>query len=196
MRIPLVLFAAVAVSACSTPGNPPAGLIAYACVSGEALHLMAFDPHPARRAWATLGGSAQQGETPAQTAIREFTEESNCAYSPSEINTVELKGPSISPGVPFHLYATQVDFKPVELISQTRQCVDIERSQWVWVRHIDLVRALAQFDESAETPVVLPTMQGEPLQVPLWPRGVQSLKKALQDGVLKETISCDLTQLS
>jgi len=32
--------------------------------------------------------------------------------------------------------------------------------------------------------------------VPLWSRGVESLKKALQDGVLPETINCSATQLS
>jgi 8-oxo-dGTP pyrophosphatase MutT (NUDIX family) len=196
MRLSPVLFSILALSACSSPSAPPAGLIAYSCVAGEALHLMAFDPHPARRAWATLGGGAQPGETPAQTAIREFTEESNCAYTTEELQADELKGPSISPGVPFHLYATQVVFKPVDVIAQTRQCVDIERSQWVWVRHLDLVRALNQFDGSADAALTLPTVQGEPLQVPLWNRGVESLKKALQDGVLPETINCNLTQLS
>lgn len=196
MRLSPVLFSILALSACSSPSAPPAGLIAYSCVAGEALHLMAFDPHPARRAWATLGGGAQQGETPAQTAIREFTEESNCAYTTEELQAGELKGPSISPGVPFHLYAVEVPFKPVDVIAQTRQCVDIERSQWVWVRHLDLVRALNRFDGAADAALTLPTVQGEPLQVLLWNRGVESLKKALQDGVLPETINCNLTQLS
>ena len=181
-------------SACTSSNDrPPAGLIAYACVAGEALHLMAFDPHPARRSWATLGGSAQTDETPGQTATREFTEESNCAYSADEIDSANLKGPSVSPGVPFHLYSVQVPFKSVDEISQTRQCVDIERSQWVWVRHLDLVRALNQIGD--ETTIV-PTVQGEPQQIPLWDRGVQSLRKALQDGVLPETINCQPTQFS
>jgi hypothetical protein len=193
MRLPFVLPALFVIAACSPANAPPAGLIAYSCVAGEALHLMAFDPHPARRSWATLGGSAQQGETPAQTALREFTEESNCAYTGTEIDIGQLKGPSISPGVPFHLYAAQVQFKSVDEIAQTRQCVDIERSQWVWVRHFDLMRTLNQ---AAEGTLTVPTVQGEPAQVPLWDRGVESLKKALQDGVLPETINCSVTQLS
>ena len=193
MRLLFVLPALFVIAACSPANAPPAGLIAYSCVAGEALHLMAFDPHPARRSWATLGGSAQQGETPAQTALREFTEESNCAYTGTEIDISQLKGPSISPGVPFHLYAAQVQFKSVDEIAQTRQCVDIERSQWVWVRHFDLMRALNQ---TAVGTLTVPTVQGEPAQVPLWDRGVESLKKALQDGVLPETINCSVTQLS
>jgi 8-oxo-dGTP pyrophosphatase MutT (NUDIX family) len=193
MRLLFVLPALFVIAACSLVNAPPAGLIAYSCVAGEALHLMAFDPHPARRSWATLGGSAQQGETPAQTALREFTEESNCAYTGTEIDISQLKGPSISPGVPFHLYAAQVQFKSVDEIAQTRQCVDIERSQWVWVRHFDLMRALNQ---TAVGTLTVPTVQGEPAQVPLWDRGVESLKKALQDGVLPETINCSVTQLS
>lgn len=196
MRLTYPIAAALALAACSSTDLPPAGLIAYSCVAGEALHLMAFDPHPARRSWATLGGSAQQGETPAQTAVREFTEESNCAYSAGDIDSTNLKGPSISQGVPFHLYSAQVPFKSVDEISQARQCVDIERSQWVWVRHIDLVRGLNQYDPTSETAFELPTVQGQPLNVPLWSRGVESLKKALQDGVLPETINCNPTQLS
>jgi len=196
MRLTYPLAAALALAACSSTDSPPAGLIAYSCVAGEALHLMAFDPHPARRSWATLGGSAQQGETPAQTAVREFTEESNCAYSAGDIDPATLKGPSISPGVPFHLYSAQVPFKSVDEISQTRQCVDIERSQWVWVRHIDLVRGLNQYDATSDVPLEIPTVQGQPLNVPLWDRGMESLKKALQDGVLPETINCNPTQLS
>ena len=196
MRFSYPIAAVLALAACSSTDLPPAGLIAYSCVAGEALHLMAFDPHPARRSWATLGGSAQAGETPAQTAVREFTEESNCAYNKDEIDVASLKGPSISPGVPFHLYSAQVPFKSVDEISTTRQCVDIERSRWVWVRHIDLVRGLNQHDSTSDAALELPTVQGQPLNVPLWSRGLESLKKALQDGVLPETINCNPTQLS
>ncbi|WP_306481140.1 NUDIX domain-containing protein [Limnobacter sp.] len=196
MRVLFVVSLFSILAACSSSSLPPAGLIAYSCVAGEALHLMAFDPHPTRRAWATLGGSGQKGETPAQTAIREFTEESNCAYRSAELDASQMKGPSISPGVPFHLYTAQVPFKSVDEIAQTRQCVDIERSQWVWVRHLDLVRAINQHTEAAQDPLTVPTVQGQPAQVPLWSRGVESLKKALQDGVLPETINCSATQLS
>jgi 8-oxo-dGTP pyrophosphatase MutT (NUDIX family) len=196
MRFSYPIAAVLALAACSSTDLPPAGLIAYSCVAGEALHLMAFDPHPARRSWATLGGGAQAGETPAQTAVREFTEESNCAYNKDEIDVASLKGPSISPGVPFHLYSAQVPFKSVDEISTTRQCVDIERSRWVWVRHIDLVRGLNQHDSTSDAALELPTVQGQPLNVPLWSRGLESLKKALQDGVLPETINCNPTQLS
>ncbi|MCR2745382.1 NUDIX domain-containing protein [Limnobacter parvus] len=195
MRIYLA-FATLALSACSSSNAPPAGLIAYSCVAGEALHLLAFDPHPSRRSWATLGGSAQKDETPNQTAVREFTEESNCAYSADEIDISNLKGPSISPGTPFHLYATEVPFKSAEQIAEARQCASIERSQWVWVRHLDLLRAVNGFNASGDAPVVVPTVQGEPREVPLWDRGVESLKKALQDGVLPETIGCSATQFS
>lgn len=194
--VPALFTALFTLAACSSSNAPPAGLIAYSCVAGEALHLMAFDPHPARRSWATLGGSAQKGESPSQTAMREFNEESNCAYNDAEIDISQFKGPSISPGVPFHLYTAQVPFKSVDEIAQARQCVDIERSQWVWVRHLDLVRAINQHHEGAQEALTVPTVQGQPAQVPLWDRGVESLKKALQDGVLPETINCSVTQLS
>ncbi|HEX4855171.1 MAG TPA: NUDIX hydrolase [Limnobacter sp.] len=195
-KLPLILVPLALLTACSSPVGPPAGLIAYSCMAGEALHLMAFDPHPARRAWATLGGGAKDGETPAQTAIREFTEESNCAYTPAELDASRLRGPSVSPGIPFHLYLAQVPFKPVQQIAEHRACVDIERSQWVWVRHRDLLQVLNRAAETGGDGLVVPTVQGEPRQVPLWNRGADSLRKALQDGVLPETLDCNLTQLS
>jgi 8-oxo-dGTP pyrophosphatase MutT (NUDIX family) len=195
-RLLALIAPAVLLAACSSPVGPPAGLIAYSCVAGEALHLMAFDPHPARRAWATLGGGAQNGETPVQTAIREFTEESNCAYTQADLDPARFRGPSVSPGVPFHTYSVQVPFKTVEQIAEKRQCVDIERSQWVWLRHRDLMQALNRTAGSPEDSIIVPSMQGEPRQVPLWGRGVESLRKALQDGVLPETLDCGLTQLS
>lgn len=196
MRVLFVLSALFTLVACSSSNLPPAGLIAYSCVAGEAVHLMAFDPHPARRSWATLGGSAKEGETPAQTAVREFIEESNCAYTADELVIDNLKGPSVSSGVPFHLYATEVPFKSVQQIQEARHCVDIERSQWVWVRHLDLLRAVNDSNTTGDQAVVVPTVQGEPREVPLWDRGVESLKKALQDGVLPETIGCNATQFS
>lgn len=175
-------------TACSSQSDgPPAGLAAYACHAGQAHVLLAFDPHPARRAWSTLGGGAQADETPAQTALREFREESNCAYTAEELASIELSGPSVSAGVPFHLYAAKVPFKPISEFDQERSCVDIERSQWVWVKHADLVQALN--NKAMTVPVAL----GPLPQVALWNRGVESLRKAMEDGVLPDnpnTIDC------
>lgn len=196
MKKLFVYSALFTLAACGTSSLPPAGLVAYSCVAGEALHLLAFDPHPSRRAWATLGGGAKAGETPAQTAVREFTEESNCAYSAADIDVSALRGPSISTGVPFHLYSVQVPFKPVSDIAQQRPCADIERSQWVWVRHAELMRAINQYTPDQTEPLSVPVVQGTPGTVPLWGRGVESLRKALQDGVLPETLSCTTTALS
>ncbi|HEX4878927.1 MAG TPA: NUDIX hydrolase [Limnobacter sp.] len=174
-RFAAVLF----LVACSSPAaGPPAGLAAYACHAGVPHFLLAFDPHPARRAWATLGGGAQGNETPVQTALREFREESNCAYAEEELNTLVVAGPSVSPGVPFHLYAAEVAYKSPEDIASPRACVDIERSQWVWVKQDDLMQAIATQTDT------VPVAVGTPATITLWSRGRESLQKALDDGTL------------
>lgn len=185
----LVLFGPVMgvllLSACVGNSLPPAGLMAYACHQGQAVHLLAFDPHPARRAWAHLGGGAKPGETPSQTALREFFEESNCAYPLDELRNTALLGPSIAQGTPFHSYSTQLTFKPSAEVAQSRPCGSVERNQWVWVAHAELVNAVM-----IDPPLPVPVIDGPVARVELWPRGASTVRKALADGALPKDIAC------
>lgn len=162
----------------------PAGIAAFACEKGSALYLLAFDPAPRRQAWGHLGGRAERGETGAQTALREFREESNCAFElPADVAT-HLMGPSTFPGNGFQTFVLQVPFIEAATIAQARQCKDVERNQWVWVSHQVLEAAL----NSSATD--LPVSDGAPAKVHLWRPSLDSLKKARDDGVLPTKDPC------
>lgn len=161
-----------------------AGIAAFACEKGSALYLLAFDPAPRRQAWGHLGGRAESGETGAQTALREFREESNCAFELHVDVATHLIGPSIFPGNGFQTFVLQVPFLEAATIAQARQCKDVERNQWVWVKHDALEAAL---DLSATH---LPVSDGTPEKVHLWRPSLDSLRKARDDGVLPTNDPC------
>ncbi len=162
----------------------PAGVAAYACVQGSAVYLLAFDPAPRRQAWGHLGGRAEPGETGAQTALREFQEESNCAFElPVDVVT-HMIGPSTFPGNAFQTFVLQVPFVDASTIAQARQCKDVERNQWVWVQHEVLQAAL---DLSTTD---LPVSDGTPPTVHLWRPSQDALRKARDDGVLPTRDPC------
>lgn len=172
-------------AASAAPAGPPAGIAAYACHQGTALHLLAFDPAPGRRAWGHLGGQAEPGEAPADTALREFHEESNCAFGDLSAATPTLVGPSVAPGRSgFHTFVLKVPFMPAAQIGQPRRCNDVERNQWVWVAHDPLLQAL---DAPQAT---LPTVDGEPAQIVLWSAARLALLQARRDGVLPARDPC------
>ena len=162
----------------------PAGVAAYACVNGSATYLLAFDPAPGRQAWGHLGGRAEPGETGAQTALREFHEESNCAFALPPDATTRLVGPSVAPGSGFQTFVLQVPFVPADTIAAPRRCAAVERSQWVWVDHAVLHAAL---NGSAPD---LAVKNGQPSTVHLWEPARASLRQARDEGVLPTADPC------
>lgn len=164
--------------------GPPAGVAAYACQGGQALFLLALDPAPGRGGWGHLGGRAEPGETPLQTALRELHEESNCSISPDPAATAQAGGPSVVAGSQFHTYLVEVPHVPASVIARPRRCTDVEREQWVWVTHADLMTAL----DAPEAPVRV--HEGSPAAVPLWQAAWRSLRQARDDAVLPRQDPC------
>lgn len=181
--LPALAQPALAQPALAQPG-PPAGVAAYACQAGEALFLLALDPAPGRGAWGHLGGRAEPGEAPLQTALRELHEESNCSVAPTEAALARATGPSVAAGSRFHTFVVEVPHVPVGLIAQPRRCNDVEREQWVWVAHTDLMTAL----DAPGHPVVV--REGSRASVPLWQPAWRSLRQARDEGVLPRQDPC------
>lgn len=177
--LPLLAAAAVASALAA-----PAGVAAYACVQGRAAYLLAYDPAPGRQAWGHLGGRAERGETGAQTALREFLEESNCAFALPPDATARLIGPSVAAGNGFQTFVLQVPFVPASTIAAPRPCQQVERNQWVWVEHAVLHAAL---ETGARD---LAVQDGALPQVHLWPPARASLAQARTEGVLPATDPC------
>ena len=180
----MVAIASWASGAFSTTTAAPAGVAAVACVQGRAAYLLAFDPAPGRRAWGHLGGRAERGETGTQTALREFHEESNCAFALPPDAASRLKGPSVAAGSGFQTFVLQVPFLPASILAAPRQCEAVERNQWVWVDHAVLHAAL----ESGAPELAV--LDGTPPRVHLWPPARASLDQARREGVLPTTDPC------
>ena len=163
----------------------PAGVIPYACVDAEALVLLAFDAEPERRGWGHFGGTARWGESVAQTAARELHEETNCAFS--EPSAEQLEGLPSSRSGPFVSFFAEVPYQPISQISQDRPtCPSVERSRWVWVRRVDLIRALVGGGQETQ----IDTVEGDVDAIHLWPGAASSLRRAVEDGVLPRADPC------
>lgn len=165
-------------------GGPPAGAAAYACQDGQALYLLARDPAPGRGGWGHLGGRAEAGETPLQTALRELHEESNCSITPLPAAVERATGPSVTASAGFHTYVVEVPHVPADVIAQRRRCNDVEREQWVWVTHADLMAALDAPGTSVRV------HEGSPASVPLWQAAWRALRQARDDGALPRPDPC------
>lgn len=177
------LIAAMLATGLATAAGP-AGVAAFACRDGAALHLLAFDPVPGREGWAHLGGRAEAGESAAETAVREFREESNCAFGAPASLATTLAGPSVVNG--FSTYVMQVPFIVPEVIAQDRGCAHVERAHWVWVAHGKLMEALHSPDASP----VVDVAEGPLRTVHLWPVSARALRQAINDQVLPTKDPC------
>ena len=164
--------------------NVNAGILPFACQNDEAIYLLAYDPNPKRLGWGNFGGGPNQGERAYQTALREFHEETNCAYNIEAINADTLRGPSEFFG--YYTFLLNVPYVEPAEISRPRTCESVERSRWVWVPHQQFTSALAGFDPRAEMRVV----SGEPDRIHLWDGSAASLRKALVDGVIQSQDPC------
>lgn len=183
-----MLITVSAISYCvnsgASPLGPPAGVLGFACKDQIAHYLLAFDPAPRRRAWGHLGGQAEAGESPTQTALREFHEESNCAFRSAGITLDQLQGPSIWPSNRFHTYLLRLPFTPAVEIQAPRSCANVERSDWVWIRHDALHRSLKV--DGLRVKVA----SGTPRDISLWSPARRSLLQAVDDGVFPVADPC------
>lgn len=172
-----------------TPTGVSSGLIAYSCMSDGAKYLLAYDPEDDRRAWGAFGGGAQGNETSRQTAIREFHEETNCAYSRATLETSRLHGPSVYEG--FYSYVIEVPYVDPAVIEITRQCQDVERSFWVWVPHSALITAL-----NSQHPEPYVKIKSKPMKkFYLWDGAAESLRAAKNNGFISNNDPCELSKL-
>ena len=178
-----LLLSAAAAQADTVKGGA-AGIIPYTCSENGALYLLAYDPDRKRRAWGAFGGRPEGNETAAQTARREFYEETNCVYDPETIERLQLKGPSRSGN--FYSYVTEVPFRGAAEIAARRKCTDVERAFWIWVPHAAFIKMLAT---KAASPAV--EIRSKPsVKFYVWDKAARSLRQALADGFLERKDPC------
>lgn len=179
-----MLLLSAATANADTIKGVAAGIIPYTCSENGALYLLAYDPDRKRKAWGAFGGRPEGNESAAQTARREFYEETNCAYDLNAIERFLLKGPSRSGN--FYSYVTEVPFRDVTEIAARRDCTNVERAFWIWVPHAAFIKML-------ETEAVSPAAEIQskpPIKIYIWGGAARSLRKALADGFIKRKDPC------
>lgn len=168
--IPLIMTFSIAVVA-----EPPAGVIAYSCVDQKAQVLLAWDNGKNRNGWAAFGGHGEKGETIAETAAREFREETGCVFQgPLPVSLEQQKRSRIGP---FYTYVSRVEWVDPTLIETSSCGTPGERSQWVWV-------GLEELNKALESGKDVPDLKDPKKRYPLWIAGRLSLDAARSDGLL------------
>ena len=176
LLIGFVILPALVISA-SSLALPPAGVIPYSCQNGEALVLLAYDNGKDRNGWAAFGGGADKGESIAQTAAREFHEETGCVFLVPDAQDLEpLESSAIGT---FHTYAYEVPFVDSAKIEASRCGTVGERKDWIWFRLTDLITALKERED-------IPDRFDSSKTYPLWFVGRVSLQEARDDGILPQ----------
>jgi len=161
----------------------PAGVIPYACIEDGPYILLAFDPVATRVGYAAFGGSRQANETIAETAAREFREETRCAFETPTAEQLEQLTPSESHG--YVSFVAEVPFISHLAIPESPCDARIERVDWQWVKLSDLEAGLATDDER---PQVLVSLMHK--TITLWEKAAQSLRQARADGLIDSDKLC------
>ncbi len=121
-----------------------AGVFAVARHEGAVLALLGLDAHTGR--WADFVGYRKSGESAAETASREFTEETRGAWR-SEVTAAALAGSGDAPhrvGA-VRIYLVEVPFREAAQLAGLADLADTEKSHYCWV---NLRALLASIDAS------------------------------------------------
>ncbi len=164
--------------------SSPAGVIPYACLSGDPYVLLAFDPVASRLGYAAFGGGREGDESIAETAAREFHEETRCVFDTPTAAELEKMNPSFSHG--YYTYVARVPFIGTSLITEHPCEARIERYDYQWVRLSDLNIAL---ENGQKRPEVLARLMFK--NITLWEKSAESLRQAREDGLLPSQGLCE-----
>jgi 8-oxo-dGTP pyrophosphatase MutT (NUDIX family) len=163
-----------------------AGVIAFTEIQGETYVLLA-DHVDSDRGWATFGGSRNDGESPAETASREFREETRCVYErPTEETLAGLPTVSIDT---FVSYVFEVPFVPAQVFSSRtpeEDCIGEdfeERGPWIWVPLDEIVACLAEGDSTGSYRLPAAFVP-DGTTAKLWANSADILREAISSGLL------------
>jgi ADP-ribose pyrophosphatase YjhB (NUDIX family) len=161
----------------------PAGVIAYACIEDGPYVLLAFDPNTNRMGYGVFGGGKKADESIAETAAREFHEETRCIFDTPTAVQLAATRPSERDG--YYSFVAQVPFVSPSAIPQNPCEARLERSDWLWVRYTDLISAL-ESDQSR--PKVRASLDLK--YITLWEGAASALRAAIRDGLLAKQRLC------
>lgn len=160
-----------------------AGVVPYACIEDGAYVLLAFDPKPSRQSYAAFAGGDKKGETLAETAAREFNEETRCVFEKPDVKLLSAMTPSMDHG--HATYVVEVPFVSPLMFPDHPCEARVERSDWLWVRWSDLHKALLTDEREPE---VVASLAHKYIRI--WDKAASSMRSAMSDGLLPEKGLC------
>ncbi len=116
-----------------------AGILPYSVESGEVRVLLGFDGE--NQHWNDFVGVCTPGETPVQTAAREFVEETRGAFEMSDI-ALRLQGAApinVGPTRIFILEIPEISAQQLDRLTRSRNS---EKTAYCWVRLTDLLQSV------------------------------------------------------
>lgn len=138
-------MAVVFASASHLLAEGPAGTILFCMKDSEPWLLLADHAGWSQRGWASFGGGAQDGETPAETAARETEEETKGYFKRQDLLQRIANSTPIADGV-YHFFFVEVEYVPIEEIRNHRQpslnLAFYERSPFAWIPFSEVEKCL------------------------------------------------------
>lgn len=133
-----------------------AGVLPYSRASGEIHVLLGFDPGAG--AWADFVGVCTPGETPPDTAAREFVEETREAYPVNDVLTQlhSIEPVEIGPTRIFLLEVPEISAVRISRLTRSRNS---EKTDYCWV---PLVALLESIDNRGASRAEVPASCGGP----------------------------------
>lgn len=116
-----------------------AGVLPYSTTSGEIRVLLGFDGE--RESWSDFVGVCGPGESPAQTAAREFVEETRGAFGRDDVDR-RLEGAVPVEVGPTRIFLMEVPEISAQQISRLTKSRNSEKTGYCWVALIDLLQSI------------------------------------------------------
>jgi 8-oxo-dGTP pyrophosphatase MutT (NUDIX family) len=116
-----------------------AGVLPYSRESGEIRVLLGFDPDPG--AWADFVGVCTPGETPSDTAAREFVEETREAYPANDVLTRLRSLEPVEIG-PTRIFLLEVPEIPAARLNRLSKSRNSEKTNYCWVPLVALLESI------------------------------------------------------
>ncbi len=116
-----------------------AGVLPYSRESGEVRVLLGFDPGPG--AWADFVGVCTPGETPSDTAAREFVEETREAYPANDVLTRLRSLEPVEIG-PTRIFLLEVPEVPAARLNRLSKSRNSEKTNYCWVPLVALLESI------------------------------------------------------
>ncbi len=187
-KYPLLTLACILLWTGHANAQNPAGIILY-FKSGNDIYLLLAEDTKKTRGWSAFGGGAHEGETPAETAARETSEETNGYFSRTDLlKKIENQNP-VTDGKGFVQYFVEIDFVPAPRVTNhppnTTNRSYFERGLYAWIPYSEIEKYVqTDIDRERKYPIDKKFLPLGSQTSWLWPTGLRNIRKAVETNTL------------